>query len=98
MIFFLISELCCSMYCFASIMCRSMYFLFVLFCILSDCKCVLLPPGVNPIAVKYNTLYHISPLVSVVEQPKAWVCVRSLAGTANSDTAVGMDVCFECFV
>ena len=55
----LISELCCSMYCFASIMCCSMYFLFVLFYVLFVCKCVLLPPGVNPIAVKYIKAYHI---------------------------------------
>jgi hypothetical protein len=41
---FLISELRCSMYCFVSI---------VLFYVLFVCKCVLLPPGVNPIAVKY---------------------------------------------
>jgi hypothetical protein len=25
----------------------------VLFCVLFVCKCVLLPPGVNPVAVKY---------------------------------------------
>jgi hypothetical protein len=34
-------------------MCCSMYFLFVLFYVLFVCKYVLLPPGVNPIAVKY---------------------------------------------
>jgi len=30
-----------------------MYCLFVLFYVLFVCKCVLLPQGVNPIAVKY---------------------------------------------
>jgi hypothetical protein len=39
-----ISELCFSVYCFVSI---------VLFYVLFVCKCVLPPPGVNPIAVKY---------------------------------------------
>ena len=39
-----IFELCCSMYCFVSI---------VLFYALFVCKCVLLPPGVNQIAVKH---------------------------------------------
>jgi len=43
---FLISELCCSM---------SIELLHVLFV----CKCALLPPGVNPIAVKCIILYHI---------------------------------------
>jgi hypothetical protein len=38
------SELCCSVCCFVSI---------VLFYVLFVCKCVLLLPGVNPIAVKY---------------------------------------------
>ena len=38
-----LSELCCSTYCFV---------LIVLFYVLFVCKCVL-PPGVNPIAVKY---------------------------------------------
>jgi hypothetical protein len=36
-----------------------MYFLFVLFHVLFVCKYVLLPPGVNPIAVKYIVSYHI---------------------------------------
>jgi len=36
------------------------YVLFVLFYVLFVCKCVLLPPGVNPIAVKYIiSSYHI---------------------------------------
>jgi len=35
-----------------------MYFLFVLFYVLFVCKHVLLPPGFNPIAVKYIS-YHI---------------------------------------
>jgi hypothetical protein len=56
---FLISELCCSMYCFVSIMRCSLYCLFVLFYVLFVCKCVLLPPGVNPIAVTYHISYHI---------------------------------------
>ena len=34
-------ELCCSIYCFASIMCCSMYFLSVLFYVLFVCKCIL---------------------------------------------------------
>jgi hypothetical protein len=42
------SELCCSMYFFVSI---------VLFYVLFVCKCVLLPLGVNPIAVKYIISY-----------------------------------------
>jgi hypothetical protein len=48
---FLISELCCSVYSFVSI---------VFFYVLFVCKCVLLPPSVNPIAVKYITSYHNS--------------------------------------
>jgi hypothetical protein len=36
----------CSVYCFI-----------MLFCVLFECKCVLLPPGVNPIAL--NNVYHI---------------------------------------
>ena len=35
-----------------------MYFLFVLFYVFCVCTYVLLPPGVNPIAVKYIS-YHI---------------------------------------
>ena len=42
-------ELCGSMYCFVSI---------VLFYVLFVCKCLLLPPGVNPIATKY-IIYRI---------------------------------------
>ena len=37
---FLISELCCYMYHFASVMCSCMYFLFVLFYVLFVCKYV----------------------------------------------------------
>jgi len=36
-----------------------MYCLFVLFYVLFVCRCVLLPPGVNPIAVKYIISYHV---------------------------------------
>jgi hypothetical protein len=50
--FFLIGELCFSMYCFASIMCYSMN-LFV-------CKYVLLPLRVNPIADTYIISYNFS--------------------------------------
>ena len=32
--------------------------MFVLFYVLFVCKCVLLPPGDNPIAVKYMISYH----------------------------------------
>jgi hypothetical protein len=35
----------------------------VLFCVLFVCKCVLLPPGVNPVAVKYIISYQIYNLV-----------------------------------
>ena len=35
-----------------------MYFLFVLFYVLSVCKCVLLPQVVNPTAVKYIISYQ----------------------------------------
>ena len=56
----LISEFCCSMYCFVKI---------VLFYVLFVCKCVLLPPGVDTIAAKYIISYvkkgsgygHLSP-------------------------------------
>jgi len=41
-----------------------MYFLFVFFYVLFVCKCVLLPLGVNPIAVKYIVSYHTHNLVS----------------------------------
>jgi hypothetical protein len=39
-----------------------MYVPFSVSCVLFVCKCVLLPPGVNPIAVKctvYHIIYHI---------------------------------------
>jgi hypothetical protein len=56
---FLMSELCCPMYCSVSI---------VLFYVSFVCKCVLLTPGVNPIAVKYiisyHTSYHINHIIS----------------------------------
>jgi hypothetical protein len=42
-------------------LCRSVYCLFVSFCVLFVSCIVLLPPGGNPIAVnKYIILYHIS--------------------------------------
>jgi hypothetical protein len=34
----------------------------------------------------------------VAERSKAWVCSRSPAGIAGSNTAGGMDVCRECCV
>jgi fructose-specific phosphotransferase system IIC component len=34
-----------------------MYFPFSVYCVLFVCKCVLLPPGVNPIAVIYIYVY-----------------------------------------
>jgi hypothetical protein len=65
---FLISELCCSMYCFVSIICCSMYCLFV-------CKCVLLPPGVNRIAVKYIISYICLTLTSLFRNVQIAPCV-----------------------
>jgi hypothetical protein len=35
---------------------------------------------------------HYGPTLAA-EQPKPWVCDRSLASTAGSNTAGGMDVC-----
>jgi len=55
-----VSIMCCSMYLFVCvvlcIVCVDnvlFYVFFVLFYVLFACKCVLLPPGVNTIAVKY---------------------------------------------
>ena len=33
--------------------------------------------------------------IPVAEQSQAWVCSRSLAGNAGSNTAGGMDVCLS---
>ena len=49
---FLTSELCCSMHCLCRLCC-SLYCLCLYMCT------VLLPPGANPIAVKYIVSYHI---------------------------------------
>jgi len=48
------------MYCFVSI---------VLFYVLFVCKCVLLPTGVNPIAVKYIISYNIKAIWSFKHRP-----------------------------
>jgi hypothetical protein len=92
---FLISELCCSMYCFVSIMCCSIYSLFVLFYVLFVCKCVLLPPGVNPIAVKYVISYQESPELSAEVKrpghesspPSAQLTLKPLINSPNASQA-----------
>jgi hypothetical protein len=56
-------KICCSMYCFVLLFCVLFWVDNVLFYVLFVCKCVLLPPGVNPIAVKYIVSHHISKLI-----------------------------------
>jgi hypothetical protein len=76
------ASICCSTYFlfvlfsvfFASICC-STYFLFVLFYVLFLCKYVLLPPGVNPVAVKSIVSYHISKLQCI-----NWYIVACFSG------------------
>jgi len=41
---------------------------------------------------------YISQPIPVAVRSKAWVCGSSLAGTAGSNLAGGMDVCCEDFV
>jgi hypothetical protein len=36
--------------------------------------------------------------IPMAEKSKAWVCGRSLAGTAGSNPARGMEFCILCFV
>jgi len=47
---------------------------------------------------RVGIMYAISPLIAVVAQSKAWVCIRLFVGIADSNTAGGMVVCCECCV
>jgi hypothetical protein len=54
----------------------------------------ILTPQETVAACKHITRYNIVLLpITVAARSKAWVCVRSLAGIAGSNTAGGMDVC-----
>ena len=41
---------------------------------------------------------YFKKLIPMAAGPKAWVCGRSLAGIAGSNTAGSMNVSFECSV
>jgi hypothetical protein len=58
---------------------------------------ILLPLGVNPIAVNKYIIYINKP-IQVAARSTAWVCARSLAGIVGSNPAGSMDVCRECCV
>jgi len=73
------------MHCFVSTMCFYVL-LFVLFYVLFVCKCVLLPPGTNPIAVKYIITYTISYLISLRIQ-KYWFVADTYATDRQTGTA-----------
>jgi hypothetical protein len=58
---------------------------------------VLLPPGVNPIAVKYIIIIILKEPIPVATRNKAWVCGCSLAGIADSHPAgAWVSVRYEC--
>ena len=60
-----------------------MYCLFVLFYALFVCKCALLPPGVNPIAVKYIISYHIISY-RIISYHIMWCCAATEHSPPNT--------------